>query len=170
MEQRTAHEVAVDWALARGYNISVGDYNEIELDLEHSEDRDEIIKAILATDMPNAYIYDYRHKYLFTFSVVAENSPGETISDYTIPATPDEWLCSAFEAFEKAIHYSHWEPEPKKYQVAVTLSFDISESSDYLARMTSENYHGLLCRYLENLGLNVFDSNVSYEETPDNDN
>jgi hypothetical protein len=133
IEMKKAHEVAIDWALARGYNISVKDRcQDNEWDVVHSHDRQEILDACEATDVPNVYIFNPMwnpepgimhgicHKYLLTFSVIDEGIPAETINDYTAPsAAAAEWRREAFAAFEKAIHYSNWEEPLKKYKVTL---------------------------------------------------
>ena len=104
------HIRAVDWALIKGFYISVNDYccEPDEWDVQQSNDRDEILDAINGTEIPNVYIYEklnqsnddrdpaYRH--ITTFSVIDEGNPSETINDYTCGPNSnefDKWFSEA---------------------------------------------------------------------------
>jgi hypothetical protein len=79
------HIKAIDWALTKGYLLSVRDYSEDEYDIELSQDRQAIIDACEATELPNVEIIDawpVGHKRIAVFSVIDEGIPDETINDY----------------------------------------------------------------------------------------
>jgi len=79
------HIQAIDWAIAQGYYLSVRDYSEDEFDLEDSQDRDAIIEACEATELPNVHIEKrgmYAKRRIAIFSVVDEGIPHETINDF----------------------------------------------------------------------------------------
>lgn len=93
------HIQAVDWALSKGYVMSVTDYccsvfnddpDDDEWDIQYSSDRAEILSAIDGTDLPNVYVFGIKfvgaeRKHITTFSVIDEGIPEESINDYTIP-------------------------------------------------------------------------------------
>lgn len=81
------HLKAIDWALAKGYRLSVTDYcidleGPDDFDLYLSSDRDAIIEAIEATEMPNVHINSHDGS-IAIFSVIDEGIPEETINDYS---------------------------------------------------------------------------------------
>ncbi len=92
------HLKAIDWALGKGYCLSVCDVSSPigEWDIEKSTDRAEIIEAIEATELPNVHIVDPKYNHaLAVFSVIDEGIPEETINDYA-PATGEfnDWFNS----------------------------------------------------------------------------
>lgn len=95
------HLKAIDWALAKGYRLSVTDYcidleGPDDFDLYRSSDRDAIIEAIEATELPNVHIIDPKYNHtLAIFSVIDEGIPEETINDYS-PAQGEfnDWVNS----------------------------------------------------------------------------
>ena len=105
------HERAIDWALGKGYSMSVRDYSCDEYDCEFSQDRAEILEHAMGTDLPNVEIFspktdkdaDEKRRlwnYVCTFSIIDEGEPSETINDYTCSSNPlavefDEWVGSA---------------------------------------------------------------------------
>jgi hypothetical protein len=88
------HIKAIDWALAKGYFLSVRDYSEDEYDIKLSQDRQAIIDACEATDLPNVHITEIEYfehlvpkaiknrRRIAVFSVIDEGIPDETINDY----------------------------------------------------------------------------------------
>ncbi len=83
------HIRAIDWALARGYVLSVRDYSEDyseeTCDVWRSDNRKEIIEATEATEMPNVHILEpvgNKYRRIAIFSVIDEGIPEETINDY----------------------------------------------------------------------------------------
>jgi hypothetical protein len=118
------HIRAVDWALDKGYVISVQDYccEADEWDCEYSRDRAKILEAIDGTELPNVYILEpfiehktrisgdktkkiiqsnYRH--ITTFSVIDEGTPSETINDFSCGPNSgefDQWISDAWKDYE----------------------------------------------------------------------
>jgi hypothetical protein len=107
------HERAIDWALAKGYSMSVRDYSCDDYDCKFSTDRAEILDHAMGTDLPNVEIFaptehikgcspdgiiDRRTwKYVCTFSIIDEGVPEETINDYTVSS--DNPLAQEFDAW-----------------------------------------------------------------------
>lgn len=102
------HERAVEWAIERGYYLSVTDLccsifnddpDDDEWDVKHSQDKAAIMDAIDATDIPNVHIFlsaDDASRQI-VFSVINEGVPDETINDYTLGSKPaaqafDQWF------------------------------------------------------------------------------
>ena len=91
------HIKAIDWAISKGYFISVTDMcaDVDEWDVKHSQDRKELIDACEATEIPNVWIHKYvewvdhnkasrkGYKRVAIFSVIDDGIPDETICDYT---------------------------------------------------------------------------------------
>ena len=103
-----AHIKAIDWALSQGYVMSVTDLqaDDGEWDLERSSDREAIIEACRATDIPNVYIFRTKPEpgYLLTFSVIDEGVPDETVNDWTVPRDDaEQWRIDGEKAFELAV-------------------------------------------------------------------
>ena len=109
--KQSMHIRAIDWALSKGYLMSVTDLccsvfnddpDDDEWDVEFSDDRAEIIAATEATDVPNVYIFESKtvNSHICTFSVIDEGQPDETINDYTVSDDPraqefDQWFSDA---------------------------------------------------------------------------
>ena len=104
------HHRAIDWAIDKGYVLSVQDYEcnpdprmTDEWDVQYTRNRADIIAACDATELPNVTIYQTfgpGHKRITTFSVIDEGIPSEAINDYTCSDDPlsiefDEWFGSA---------------------------------------------------------------------------
>lgn len=100
------HIKAIDWALAQGYVICVGDYSETDWDISFSSDRAAIIAAVEATELPNVTIYNKRrsgkHHRIAVFSVIDEGWPSQTINDYV--AKPfgefEHWFDAAMQSYD----------------------------------------------------------------------
>lgn len=98
------HTRAIDWALSKGWLISVTDLccDDDEWDLEYSSDRDACHDAASATDIPNVHLFTAEREHIMTFSVIDEGVPDETINDYTI-ARDDapEWKKKACDEWDQ---------------------------------------------------------------------
>ena len=105
------HHRAIDWAIEKGYFLSVTDLScdvfmddpeDDEWDIKHSQDRQALIDAAEGTDIANVHIFERADDSarITVFSVIDEGIPGETINDYTISDDPlsvefDQWFGSA---------------------------------------------------------------------------
>jgi hypothetical protein len=105
------HIHAIDWALDKGYVMSVTDLcaDDGEWDVKYSADRAALIEACQATDIPNVHIFEHvptsegwGWRRITTFSVIDEGVPAETINDYTIGEFAEEFdawfgeICSQY--------------------------------------------------------------------------
>ena len=111
---KAAHIAAIEWAIAKGYVLSVGDYSEDEYDLEYSANRAAILEAVQATDLPNVAIFRpnqtdtsaeaHGWDYLLTFSVIDDGIPEETVADWTIPRDDAaQWRIDAEREFDAVV-------------------------------------------------------------------
>lgn len=103
---KTAHEIAIEWALSKGYCMSVCDYSSDvdEWDCEYSTDKAEIMECCRATELPNVSIFRGRD-YLLTFSVIDDGIPAESINDYTVPRDDaEQWRIDAYKEFDRTVY------------------------------------------------------------------
>lgn len=108
---QSMHIRAIDWALAKGYCMSVTDVScevfcddpdDDEWDVKHSTDRMDIIEAAEGTDIANVHIFERADDAtrIVCFSVIDEGEPSESINDYTCSKNPlnkefDSWFSEA---------------------------------------------------------------------------
>ena len=108
------HHRAIDWAIDKGYVLSVQDYEcnpdprmTDEWDVQYTRSRADIIAACDGTELPNVTIYQSvgpGHKRITTFSVIDEGIPGDAINDYTVSDDPlslefDLWFGRAYDDY-----------------------------------------------------------------------
>lgn len=93
-----------------GFTLRSGDNGEERFKFEGDEKRDEFIANLIACDESHLYVTDPKGKKVWLYLILG-NSPGELVSDYSMPAGSTDFL----DALTMA-HYDKWTqlPQPMK--------------------------------------------------------